>query len=121
MFNRIVLLGNLTRDPELRYTPNGKAVTTFGLACNRKYGEYEEVLFIDIEVWGKQAENASQYLGKGSQCLVDGRLKTRQWESDGQKRSKIECVAENIRYMSKKKEQGTEGITPPDDSDLEPF
>ena len=107
MFNKIILIGNLTRDPELRYTPQGTSVCNFGLAVNRKYkqGEEmkEEVTFINIVVFGKQADTCGQYLNKGSSILVEGRLQERRWETeDGQKRSKHEIVAQNIRFMSKK-------------------
>lgn len=111
-YNRIVLLGNLTRVPELRYTPSGTPVGSFGLAVNRKFRQgdelKEEVCFVDIVVFGKQAENAGQYLGKGSKVLIEGRLQQRRWETeDGQKRSKHEVVAESISYLSKKGEGGS--------------
>ncbi len=99
-------MGNLTRDPELRYNPNGTPVANLSIAVNRKYkqGEElkEEVSFFDIVVFGKQAENCGQYLGKGQSVLVDGRLQQRRWESEGQKRSKVEVVAENITFMPKR-------------------
>jgi single-strand DNA-binding protein len=103
-FNRVILMGNLTRDPEIRYTPNGTAVAALGLAVNRRYkqGEElkEEVSFIDIVVFGKQAEHCGQYLAKGRGVLVEGRLQQRRWETeDGQKRSKIEVVALNVQFM----------------------
>lgn len=138
MYNKVILIGNLTRDPELRYTPNGKAVSTVGLAVNSKFrsGEEskEETLFIDVVVWGKQAETVSQYLSKGRQVLVEGRLQERRWEQDGQQRRKTEVVAENVRFLGSKREGGGEsggssggsgysgGGTPPDEvSDIEPF
>lgn len=103
-FNRVILMGNLTRDPEIRYMPNGTAVAALGLAVNRRYrqGEEmkEEVGFFDIVVFGKQAENCGQYLTKGRGVLVEGRLQQRRWETeDGQKRSKIEVVALNVQFM----------------------
>ncbi|HLB25205.1 MAG TPA: single-stranded DNA-binding protein [Nitrospirota bacterium] len=105
-FNKVILIGNLTKDPELRYNPNGTAVANFGIALNRRYkqgDEYrEEVSYIDIVVFGKQAENCGQYLNKGSGVLVEGRLQQRRWESEGQKKSKVEVVAENVRFMPKK-------------------
>jgi single-strand DNA-binding protein len=123
-FNRVILMGNLTRDPELRYNPNGTAVANFGIAVNRKYrqGEElkEEVSFFDIVVFGKQAENCGQYLGKGNSVLVDGRLQQRRWESEGQKRSKVEVVAENITFMPKQKSQDVEAGGPVDEGDI-PF
>jgi single-strand DNA-binding protein len=107
-FNKVILMGNLVRDPELRYNPNGTAVANFSLALNRKYkqgeADKEEVSYIDIVVWGKQAENCSQYLHKGNGVIVDGRLQQRRWETDdGQKRSKVEVVANSVQFMPKGK------------------
>ena len=104
--NKVFLLGNLTRDPELRYTANGAAVAGFGIAVNRKYKQdnewKEEVCFIDITVWGKQAESCSEYLHKGSSAFVEGRLNFRSWETEqGQKRSKLEVVATNVQFLSR--------------------
>jgi single-strand DNA-binding protein len=133
MFNKVILIGNLTRDPELRYTPQGTSVCNFGLAVNRKYkqGEEmkEEVTFINIVVFGKQADTCGQYLNKGSSILVEGRLQERRWETeDGQKRSKHEIVAQNIRFMSKKQstseyssQGGESAYTPEETTDIEPF
>lgn len=103
-FNKVILLGNLTRNPELSYTPSGTAIAKFGLAVNRKFkqGEdlKEEVCFIDIKVFGKQAESASQYLSKGRAALIEGRLQQSRWETeDGQKRSKHEVVAESVTFV----------------------
>ena len=102
--NSVILLGNLTRDPELRSTPNGTSVASFGLAVNRRYrqGEEqrEEVCFVDIVCFGRQAETASEYLSKGSLVMVEGRLQWRSWETpEGQKRSKHEVIANNIQFM----------------------
>ena len=110
-FNKVILMGNLTRDPEVRYNPSGTAVVNFSLALNRKYkqGEEfkEEVSYIDVVVFGKQAENCGQYLSKGSAVLVDGRLQQRRWETDdGQKRSKVEVVAISVQFMPKKSQGG---------------
>ncbi|GBE00287.1 single-stranded DNA-binding protein ssb [bacterium BMS3Abin07] len=131
LYNRIILIGNLTKDPELRYTPNGAAVSTFRIAVNTRYkqGEEnkEETLFIDTVVFGKQAENCSEYLSKGSQVLVEGRLQERKWETDGQQKSKFEVVAQNVRFLTKRgaaqKNETARGGTPvPDETtDLEPF
>ncbi|MBI3600404.1 MAG: single-stranded DNA-binding protein [Nitrospinae bacterium] len=109
--NKVFLMGNLTRDPELRYTPGGAAVASFGLAVNRKYKQGEEVkeetCFVDITVWAKQAENCAEYLSKGSGVLVEGRLSYRSWETEeGQKRSKIEVVANNVQFLPRRGEQG---------------
>ena len=103
--NKVFLMGNLTRDPELRYTPGGTAVAEFGLASNRKYrtqaGEMqEETTFVDIVVWGRQGENVSQYLSKGRGVFVEGRLQYDSWEGqDGQKRSRIRVVADNVQFL----------------------
>ncbi len=101
--NRVFLMGNLTRDPELRYIPSGQAVCTLGLAVNNKYGtgddKKEEVLFIDVNVWGKSAENCAEYLKKGRLVFIEGRLKWRQWEKDGQKKSKIDVTAMSVQFM----------------------
>ncbi|MHB8174585.1 MAG: single-stranded DNA-binding protein [Nitrospirota bacterium] len=127
-FNRVILMGNLTRDPELRYNPNGTPVANFSIALNRKYrqGEElkEEVSYFDIVVFGKQAENCGQYLGKGNSVLVDGRLQQRRWEEkdSGQKRSKVEVVAENITFMPKRQPGQDEPAStgPVDEGDI-PF
>jgi single-strand DNA-binding protein len=96
--NQVTLMGNLTRDPELRQTPTGQNVTSFSLALNRSYktqnGDWQEATdYIDIVAWGPLAERVSQYLSKGRRCLVQGRLQSRSWEQDGQKRSKVEVLA----------------------------
>jgi single-strand DNA-binding protein len=105
-FNKVILLGNLTRDPELRYTPKGMAVARLGMAVNRTYktdgGETkEEVTFIDIDAWGKQAELISQYLRKGSPLFMEGRLKLDQWDDkqSGQKVTKLRVVMENFQFV----------------------
>lgn len=97
-------MGNLTRDPELRFTSNGSALAKFGLAVNRKYkaGEEwkEEVCFVDITVWGKQAENCAEYLSKGRPVFIEGRLQFSTWETDdGQKRNKLEVVANTVQFL----------------------
>jgi len=105
-FNKVILLGNLTRDPELRYTPKGMAVARLGMAVNRSYksesGETrEEVTFIDIDAWGKQAELISQYLRKGSPLFMEGRLKLDQWDDkqSGQKVTKLRVVMETFQFV----------------------
>lgn len=98
-------MGNITRDPELRYVPSGTAVTTFDLAVNRVYmtqsGEKkEDTSFIRIVVWGRRAEVCAEYLAKGSPVFVEGRLRSRSWETqDGQKRSTIEVIANNVQFL----------------------
>ena len=106
MYNKVILVGNLTRDIELRYTPSGTAVAKFGLATNRVYSDpvtkekKQEVMFIDITVFGRAAETANQYLKKGSQVLIEGRLSLNQWTGqDGQKRSKHEIIAEQVKFL----------------------
>lgn len=102
--NQVTLMGNLTRDPELRQTPSGQNVTSFSLALNRSYkdqsGEWQEVTdYIDIVCWGGLAERVAQYLTKGRRCLVQGRLQSRSWEQDGQKRSKVEVLANDVTFL----------------------
>ena len=103
-FNQVILMGNLTRDPELRTTPNGTSVCGFSLALNRSYrgsdGEWQEATdFIDIVAWGPLGERVAQYLTKGRAALVNGRLQSRSWEQDGQKRSKVEVVANDVTFL----------------------
>ena len=104
-FNRVYLMGNLTKDPELRYTPQGTAVVNLRLAVNRRFksktGELkEEVCFITAGVWNKQAETCNQYLHKGSACFIEGRLQSRSWEDNaGQKRNVIEVRAERVQFL----------------------
>lgn len=102
--NQVTLMGNLTRDPELRQTPTGQNVCSFSLALNRSYkdssGEWQEATdYIDIVAWGPLAERVSQYLTKGRRCLVQGRLQSRSWEQEGQKRSKVEVLANDVTFL----------------------
>ena len=103
--NRVFLIGNLTRDPELRYIPSGTAVATFDLAVNRAYStpsgeKKEETSFIRVIVWARRAEVCAEYLAKGSPVFVEGRLRSRTWEAqDGKKRSAIEVVANNVQFL----------------------
>ncbi len=102
--NQVTLMGNLTRDPELRSTPNGQNVVSFSLALNRSYkdqsGEWQEATdYIDIVAWGPLAERIDQYLTKGRRCLVQGRLQSRSWEQEGQKRSKVEVLANDVTFL----------------------
>lgn len=125
-FNRVILAGNLTRDPELRYTPSGKAVTSFGLAVNNRYrvgDEWkEDTCFVDITVWGKQAENCAEYLNKGRNALVEGRLNYRTWETDeGQRRSKLEVVALNVQFLGGRGPAGSAPAAEEDFGDDVPF
>jgi single-strand DNA-binding protein len=105
-FNKVILMGNLTRDPELRYTPKGTAIAKVGLAVNRVWtneaGEKkEEVTFVDVDIFGRTAENVGQYMRKGRPMLVEGRLKLDQWDDKqtGQKKSKLGVVAENVQFL----------------------
>lgn len=113
MFNKVILVGNLTRDVELRYLPNGSSIGKFGIATNRKWKDQQngelrqEVMFIDVSVFGRSAEIANQYLKKGSKVLVEGRLALNQWtDQTGQKRSKHEIVADSVQFMDMKSEGG---------------
>jgi single-strand DNA-binding protein len=105
-FNKVILVGNLTRDPELRYTPKGMAIAKVGLAVNRNWrneaGETkEEVTFVDVDVFGRTAENLAQYMRKGSPILIEGRLRLDQWDDKqtGQKRSKLGVVGEVVQFL----------------------
>jgi single-strand DNA-binding protein len=104
-FNRVLLIGNLTKDPELRYTPQGTGVVNLRLAVNRKFKDRnqelkEETCFITVVVWDKQAETCNQYLRKGSPVLIEGRLQSRSWEDNaGQKRNTIEVRAERVQFL----------------------
>jgi len=112
-FNKVILAGNLTRDPELRYTPKGTAVAQFGLAINRSWKDEsgqtkEEVTFVDIDAFGRQAEVVSQYLKKGRPLLVEGRLKFDQWDDKqtNQKRSKLKVVLESFSFIDSRPDNG---------------
>jgi single-strand DNA-binding protein len=104
--NKVMLMGNLTRDPEVRYTPKGTAVAEIGMAINRRYStdsgeQKEEVTYVDVELWGRQAEIAKEYLSKGRPVYIEGRLKLDSWEDKqtGQKRSKMRVVGENMQML----------------------
>jgi len=107
-------MGNLTRDPELRQTPNGQNVCSFSLALNRSYkgsnGEWQDATdYVDIVAWGPLGERVAQYLSKGRPCLVNGRLQSRSWEQDGQKRSKLEVVAQDVTFLGGPGDGGSNG------------
>ncbi|HVC36696.1 MAG TPA: single-stranded DNA-binding protein [Candidatus Dormibacteraeota bacterium] len=115
--NQVTLMGNLTRDPELRQTPNGQNVTSFSLALNRSYkdsgGEWQEATdYIDIVAWGPLAERVAQYLNKGRRCLVQGRLQSRSWEQEGQKRSKVEVLANDVTFLDGRSPASEEASSP---------
>src|SRR5689334_11089307 len=112
--NQVILMGNLTRDPELRNTPNGQSVCSFSLALNRSYkdasGEWQEATdYIDIVAWGPLGEKVAQYLHKGRRCLVQGRLQSRSWEQEGVKRSKVEVLASDVTFLDGRQDEGEEG------------
>lgn len=129
--NQVFLIGNLTKDPEIRFVPSGQAVANLRLATNRKYKAgtewKEEVTYIGVEVWGKTAEACGEYLKKGSPLLVEGRLKLKEWTAqDGQKRQQLEVVAERVQFLSKGERAAAsdspassdgQGDTPPPASD----
>jgi len=111
--NKVMLIGNLTRDPELRVTPKGTAICTFSLAVNRKFkdesgGEREEVTYVDIEAWGKSGENISKYCTKGRPLFVEGRLRLDQWEdkTTKEKRSRMKVVCENFQFLGTGRAEG---------------
>ena len=102
--NQVILMGNLTRDPELRQTPSGQNVCSFSLALNRSYknqsGEWQEATdYIDVTAWAALGERVAQYLAKGRRCLVQGRLQSRSWEQEGHKRSKVEVLASDVTFL----------------------
>jgi single-strand DNA-binding protein len=113
--NKVLLIGNLTRDPELRYIPSGSAVATFTVAVNRVYKDQagekkEQTSFIRVVVWGRRAEVCGEYLSKGSPVFVEGRLQSRDWETqEGQKRSTVEVVADNIQFLRGAAGKGAQG------------
>ena len=114
--NKVFLIGNLTRDPELRVTPKGTAICQFGIAVNRQFKDEsgatrDETTFVDIEAWGKQGELVAKYLSKGSLAMVEGRLKLDQWEdkASGQKRSKLKVVLDNVQFLSSRGSGGGGG------------
>lgn len=102
--NQVIIMGNLTRDPETRTTPNGQNVTSFSLALNRSYkdqsGNWQEATdYIDVVAWAQLGDRVAQYLKKGRRCLVQGRLSQRSWEQEGQKRSKVEVIASDVTFL----------------------
>ena len=113
--NKVLLIGNLTRDPELRYIPSGAAVANFGLATNRRYttqdGEQkEEVCFVEIVVWRKTAEACANYLSKGRPVFIEGYLQYDSWEAeDGQKRNKLRVVADRVQFLGGRREDSAPG------------
>jgi single-strand DNA-binding protein len=120
--NKVMLMGNLTRDPEIKYTPKGTAIANLGLAVNRVWttdqGEKrEEVTFVDVELWSRQAEIAEQYLKKGRPVYIEGRLQLDTWDDKqtGQKRSKMKVVGENMQLLGSREGGGAGGGHGPDE------
>lgn len=104
-FNRVILMGNLTRDPEVRYAPSGTAVADLRMAISRKYKTADgqtkdEVCYVSVTAWGRQAETSAEYLSKGSPVMIEGRLKYDEWEKDGQKNNRLSVVAERVQFLS---------------------
>lgn len=123
-FNQVILMGNLTRDPELRTIPSGQSVCSFSLALNRSYkgadGNWQEATdYIDVVAWGPLGERVAQYLTKGRPALVSGRLQSRSWEQDGVKRSKVEVNAQDVTFLGGRNE-GEGGGSAPSDSPAKP-
>jgi len=103
--NKVIVTGNLCRDIELRYIPDGTAVGSFSIAVNEKYKDKETTSFFNVTVWGKQAENCNQYIGKGSKVLIEGNLKQDTWEKDGQKHQMVKINAQRVEFIGKPREQ----------------
>ncbi|MBC7816255.1 MAG: single-stranded DNA-binding protein [Planctomycetaceae bacterium] len=116
-FNKVILIGNLTRDPQVRYTPGGMAVSDIGLAVNRTWFDKqtnqkkEDVTFVDVTLWGRTAEVAGEYLAKGKQVLIEGRLQLDSWDDKetGQKRNKLKVIGENMTMLGSRQEGGGRG------------
>lgn len=133
MYNKVILIGNLTKDPDVRYTPSGVPVTTARIAVTTKYKQgdetREDTLFIDVVIFGKQAEISGQYLSKGNPVLVEGRLRERRWEAEGTQKSKVEVIANTIRFLPRREarqqapaEDFKYPSGPPEEiTDVEPF
>lgn len=120
-FNQVILMGNLTRDPELRQIPSGQSVCSFSLALNRSYkgqdGEWKEATdFVDVVAWGALGERVAQYVTKGRPVLINGRLQSRSWEQDGQKRSKLEVIAQDVTFLGGRGGEGSFESTPSADA-----
>jgi len=126
--NQVTLMGNLTRDPELRTTPTGQNVVSFSLALNRSYkdasGEWQDATdYVDVVAWGPLAERVNQYMTKGRRCLVQGRLQSRNWEQEGVKRSKVEVLANDVTFLDSRDAAGGESgddVTVSDNSAKKP-
>lgn len=120
-FNQVILMGNLTRDPELRTIPSGQSVCSFSLALNRSFkgsdGNWQEATdYVDVVAWGPLGERVAQYLKKGRPALVNGRLQSRNWEQDGQKRSKVEVIAQDVTFLGGRGDGDNQGSSQTDSS-----
>jgi single-strand DNA-binding protein len=112
--NRVVMTGNLTRDPELRSTPSGTSVCSLRLACNTRRkgasGEWEDKPnYFDVTVWGQQGENCARFLSRGRPVAIDGRLEWREWEKDGQKRQSVDIIADSVQFLGSREDGGGSG------------
>lgn len=118
-YNRVILMGNLTRDPEMSYTPNNTAICKFGMAINRTWNDQqgekkEETCFVDCTAFGRRGETLNQYMSKGRPLLVEGRLSFSQWTSqEGQKRSKLEVIVENFQFLGGRRDDAQDQSAPP--------
>ena len=116
--NTVIMIGRLTKDPELRYIPNsGKAVANFDIAVDRPFSKEKETDFFKVQVWGKMAENCANYLAKGSQAGIRGRIQNRRYEVDGQKRYATEIIAEEVQFLGTKGEKKEDNAFKPDEVD----
>lgn len=104
--NRVMIIGNVGKDVEMRLTPQGKSVSSFNVACNDKFGEQKTIEWVSVVTWGKLAESCNQYLSKGQQVYVEGRLQTRKWDKDGQAHYKTEVIAGKVLFLGKKGNSG---------------
>jgi len=105
MLNKVMIIGNTGREPEMRFTPSGKPVTNFSVAVNSKFGEQDTTEWFNIVCWSKLAETCNQYLQKGQQVYVEGRLQTQTWEQDGETKYKTEIVANRVLFLGKRKQE----------------
>jgi len=112
--NKVMIIGNVGKEPEMRYTPTGKAVTSFSVAVNSKFGEKETTEWFSVVAWGKLAETSNQYLTKGRQVFVEGRLQTSTWEKDDVKHYKTEVIANQVLFLGKKDSQESSDGDPED-------
>jgi len=116
--NKVFLAGNITRDPDLRYTPSGKGVLDISVAVNRRFKDNEETTFVDVTLWDRAAENVAKYLKKGDPIFIEGRLQQERWEKDGEKRSKMKVVADHFEFISTKGKAQAPSADVPDDDNI---